>query len=48
MKRRAPRKPMPKPSRPMRSRVDKEKAKRFNAYLKLWKAVQDKEDSCQG
>ena len=48
MKRRAPRKPMPKPSRPMPSRVDKEKARRFNAYLKLWKAMQDKEDQCQG
>ena len=48
VKRRAPRKPMPKPYRPMPSRVDKEKARRFNAYLKLWKAMQDKEDQCQG
>jgi hypothetical protein len=39
---------MPKPSRPMPSRVDKEKSKRFNAYLKLWKAMQDKEEPCQG
>ena len=37
------RKPMPKPSRPMPSRLDKERQRRFNAYLKLWMKMQDKE-----
>jgi hypothetical protein len=39
-----PRKPMPKPSRAMPSRLDKERQRRFNAYLKLWKTMQDKEE----
>ena len=44
------RKPMPQPSRAIPSRVDKEKQRRFNAYLKLWKTMQDKEEDnlCQG
>jgi len=28
----------------MPSRVDKERQRRFNAYLKLWKTIQDKEE----
>ena len=27
----------------MPSRVDKERQRRFNAYLKLWKTIQDRE-----
>ena len=44
------RKPMPKLSRTMPSRLDKERQRRFNAYLKLWMKMQDKEGeaSCQG
>ena len=44
------RKPMPKPSRPMPSKVDRERQRRFNAYLKLWQKMQDREGetSCQG
>jgi hypothetical protein len=38
------RKPMPPPSRAIPSRVEKEKARRFNAYLKLWKTLQDREE----
>ena len=34
---------MPKPSRAIRSRVDIERQRRFNAYLKLWSKMQDKE-----
>lgn len=52
-KRTAPkqRKPMPPPSRAIPSRVDKAKGKRFHAYLKLWKAMMDKQEDdslCQG
>ena len=39
------RKPMPPPSRAIPSRVDKEKQRRFNAYLKLWKTIQDREEA---
>ena len=28
----------------MPSRLDKERQRRFNAYLKLWKTIQDKEE----
>lgn len=38
------RKPMPPPSRAIHSRVDKAKAQRFNAYLKLWKIMQDRQE----
>ena len=40
---------MPKPSRPIPSRVDKERQRRFNAYLKLWQAMMDKHEEtlCQ-
>jgi len=38
------RKPMPPPSRAIPSRVEREKARRFNAYLKLWKTVMDKQE----
>jgi len=43
------RKPMPPPSRAISSRVDKEKQRRFNAYLKFWKTVMDKmeDDPCR-
>jgi hypothetical protein len=41
---------MPKPSRPIPSRVDKAKAQRFKAYLKLWQAMMDRQEDnlCQG
>lgn len=39
---------MPKPTRAMPSRVDKERERRFNAYLKLWQKMQDREEQCQG
>jgi hypothetical protein len=38
------RKPMPPPSRAIRSRADKEKQRRFNDYLKLWKTTMDKQE----
>ena len=39
---------MPKPSRPIPSKVQLERQRRFNAYLKLWQKMQDKEgDLCQ-
>ena len=38
------RKPMPPPSRAIPSRVDKAKDKRFKAYLKLWKAMMDRQE----
>jgi hypothetical protein len=51
VKKSKPRKPMPKPSRAIPSRVDKAKDKRFKAYLKLWQAMMDKQENdfiCQG
>lgn len=41
------RKPMPRPSKAIASRLDRERRRRFNAYLRLWKAMQDKEEQCQ-
>ena len=38
------RKPMPPPSRAIPSRVDKEKSRRFKAYLKLWKTMMDRQE----
>ena len=38
------RKPMPPPSRAIPSRVEKAKAQRFKAYLKLWKTMMDKQE----
>jgi hypothetical protein len=34
---------MPKPSRAMPSKVERERQRRFNAYLKLWQKMQDME-----
>ena len=38
------RKPMPPPTRAIPSRVDKARAQRFKAYLKLWKTMMDKQE----
>lgn len=39
---------MPKPSRPIPSKVQLERQRRFNAYLKLWRKMQDREGDAGG